>query len=288
MNTKRTILITTGVILLGLVAALWAGLLSQQHASADLQAVVPEIQREQAVREVEVSVWETCNAIFYYMTEPSAISLEEYHKQLIDVEHFMEIYTDLVTEGPELQMIAEFNQHWQTSISRAERLILLRNQLQSASHTLWNDIHDLEQMIQNESLLVLSGTPSQIQTKKLLLQKVATNVWEITRCLNFSIYSTGSEIEQHFKAHEKTVIAFLEQYQALGLTEQEKDFTDSLHERWNQYLKQLHQGSVLSQDLKQQSLSFWESIHEVDDIIDFEMQEEFKSHLNTRLAANIF
>lgn len=288
MKTKQILSITSGFILLGLVATLWAGLFRQHGSSSNTQTIIPEIQREQAVREVEVSIWETANAIFYYMVEPSAMSLEEYRKQLLDVKQFMGIYDGLVTEGPELQMITEFNQRWQTSVSRAENLIPLRDQVQSASNSLWDDIHDLAQLLQNESLLVISGTPSQIQTKKLLLQECATHLWEVTSCLSFCMHATASENKTHFKAHEEMVASVLERYQAQGLSDEEKEFISSFQQQWNDYLKQLHQRLNLDQELKRQALSFWESMHEVDDVIDFEMQEEFKSRLNTRLGVNSF
>ncbi len=287
MNKRTAIAIISLMVVSVFIVTAWGKLFSAT-TGLDTDRLLPEIQREQAIREVEVSLWETANAIFYYMNYPSAVSLEEYRKQLLDVENFMGVYSNLVTEGPELKMIAEFNRHWETSVSHAEGLLPLRDQLQALKTTLSNDMNHLEQVIGNESLLVLSGSPAQIQDKKLLLQGLIANLWHITTNLSLAMHSTIDEHNRHFKAQQQSVTTTWERYLNLDMSNQEQEFITSLKQQIEKYLNHIQEGYSLSRNLKQQSLSFWESMHEVDDVIDFEMQEEFKSRLNTCLGVESF
>ena len=71
------------------------------HSAAIDWLLQVEIPKERALREVEVSVWEATNAIYYYMVEPSGTSLEEYKKQLKDVDLFMAKYKQLIDNEKE-------------------------------------------------------------------------------------------------------------------------------------------------------------------------------------------
>ena len=106
-----------------------------------------ELPMEQAVREVEVSIWETANSIFYYMIEPSAISLEEYKKQLIDVENFMAKYNALVDTEQEKQMAAKFQNMWTDSVAKAEELIKLRDKMRELHEKAWDATHEADDII---------------------------------------------------------------------------------------------------------------------------------------------
>ena len=96
--------------------------ISKERAKLD-KILKVELPMEQAVREIEVSIWETANAIFYYMLEPSATSLEEYKKQLKDVEKFMVKYKALVDIEKEKKMVAKFERMWLIRSPRLRNLL---------------------------------------------------------------------------------------------------------------------------------------------------------------------
>ncbi len=60
-----------------------------------------ELPMEHAIRGVEVSVWKTSNALYYYMVRLSKTSLEEYRHQLADVNEFMTKYKNLLETDEE-------------------------------------------------------------------------------------------------------------------------------------------------------------------------------------------
>ena len=106
-----------------------------------------EMPMEQSVREVEVSIWETSNAIFYYMSKPSKTALEEYKKQLVDVEEFMAKYNALVNSEEEKKIAAKFEKMWADSVSKAEELIKLRDKLAIVEDQVWDSIHEADDII---------------------------------------------------------------------------------------------------------------------------------------------
>jgi len=93
---------------------------------------------EQTIREVEVSVWETSNAVFYYMTDPSEISLQEYKKQQKDVDKFYKKYIALIDTDHEKKMAAKFSKMWAGTLLKAEELIKLRNSIAELNKNRWD------------------------------------------------------------------------------------------------------------------------------------------------------
>ncbi len=94
-----------------------------------------ELPMEQAIREVEVSIWETSNALFYYMVRPSKTSLEEYRNQIADVNKFMTKYKNLIEADAEKAVAQKFDNSWQQMVSKAEALLQARDEFQETQET---------------------------------------------------------------------------------------------------------------------------------------------------------
>ncbi|MCP3682223.1 MAG: hypothetical protein GY861_05975 [bacterium] len=241
-----------------------------------------ELPMEQVVREVEVSIWETANSIFYYMIEPSAISLEEYTKQLKDVENFMAKYDALIDTEQEKQMVAKFQNMWTDSVTKAEELIILRDKMKKLQEKIWDAIHETDDVIDYKvQVAFVEGLPDLIEKEKAV-REVEVSIWEAINATNYYIHRQFDKPQREYPRQLEDVTEFWEKYKSLNITSAEEPFIKEFDDDWNLSVKLMHECYSLSDELKQKYLAFWESVHMADDVIDFDIQEYLKKRIESR------
>ena len=252
--------------------------------TAARKVVDVELPMEQAVREVEVSVWETANAIFYYMVEPSAISLEEYKKQLKDVENFMAKYNALVDTEQEKQIVAKFQNMWTDSVTKAEELIKLRDKMKELHEKTWNAVHDADDVIDYKvQVAFVEGLPDLIKKEKAV-REMEAGIWEVIGATNYYIHRQFDKPQRAYSKHLEELSEFWGTYKGLNITPAEKPFLEEFDNKWNLSVKLMNECHSLADELKQKYLAFWESVHAADDVIDFEIQEYLKKRIESRMT----
>ena len=252
--------------------------------TAARKVVDVELPMEQAVREVEVSVWETANAIFYYMVEPSAISLEEYKKQLKDVENFMAKYNALVDIEQEKQIVAKFQNMWTDSVTKAEELIKLRDKMKELHEKTWNAVHDADDVIDYKvQVAFVEGLPDLIKKEKAV-REMEAGIWEVIGATNYYIHRQFDKPQRAYSKYLEEVSEFWGTYKGLNITPAEKPFLEEFDNKWNLSVKLMNECHSLADELKQKYLAFWESVHAADDVIDFEIQEYLKKRIESRMT----
>jgi hypothetical protein len=175
-----------------------------------------ELPMEQAVREIEVSVWETANSIFYYMIEPSAISLEEYKKQLKDVENFMTKYKALADTEQEKLMIAKFAKMWSDSVAKAEELVKLRDKMEALHEKAWDAVHQADDVIDYKvQVAFIKGTPNLIEKEKAV-REVEVSIWEAIGAINYYIHRQFDKPQRAYPSQLEDVSEFWGKYKRLN------------------------------------------------------------------------
>lgn len=238
-----------------------------------------ELPMEQAIREVEVSVWETANSIFYYMIEPSAISLEEYKKQLKDVKNFMTEYRALADTEQEKQMIATFEKMWSDSVAKAEELVKLRDKMKALHEKAWDAVHEADNVIDYKvQVALVEGIPDLIE-KERAVREVEVSIWEAMSVTNYYIHRQFDKPQREYPSQLEDVAEFWGKYKSLNMTASEKPHIEEFDTAWNHSVELMNECYRLADELKQKYLAFWESVHAADDVIDFEIQEYLKNRI---------
>ena len=241
-----------------------------------------ELPIEQSVREVEVSVWETANSIFYYMVEPSAVCLEEYKKQLKDVDNFMAKYAALVDTEQEKQVIAKFHNMWNDSVAKAEELIQLRDKMKELQEKAWDAVHETDDVIDYKiQVAFVEGLPDLIEKKKAV-SEVEVGIWDAINTTNYYIHRQFDKPQREYSKLLEDVTEFWGKYKSLNITSAEKPLIKEFDDNWNLSVKLMNECYSLADELKQKYLVFWESVHAADDVIDFEIQEGLKKRVESR------
>jgi hypothetical protein len=238
-----------------------------------------ELPMEQAVREVEVSIWETSNAIFYYMVEPSAISLEEYKKQLKDVENFMTKYNALTETAQEKQMVEKFQTMWTDSVAKAEEIIVLRDKMKVLHENTWDAVQAAGDVIHYKvQTAFIEGLPDLLEKEKAM-REVEASIWEAINATNYYIHSQFDKPRREYPRQLEDVAEFWGKYKSLNVTSAEEPYIKEFETNWEIAVKLMNECYSLSDELKQKYLAYWESVHASDDVIDFDFQEHLKKRI---------
>jgi len=243
-----------------------------------------ELPMEQAVREVEVSIWETANSIFYYMIEPSAISLEEYKKQLIDVENFMAKYNALVDTEQEKQMAAKFQNMWTDSVAKAEELIKLRDKMRELHEKAWDATHEADDIIDYKVQAAFVEDLPDLIDKEKAVREVEVSIWEAINATNYYIHRQFDKPQREYPGQLEDVTEFWGKYKSLNITPAEEPFIKEFETDWDLSVKLMNECCSLADELKQKYLMYWESVHAADDVIDFDIQEYLKKRIEIRMT----
>ncbi|MCQ9206713.1 MAG: MCP four helix bundle domain-containing protein [Omnitrophica bacterium] len=241
-----------------------------------------EMPMEQSVREIEVSMWETTNAIFYYMLEPSAISLEEYKKQLKDIEEFVVKYKALINTEKEKKILEKFEKKWADSVSKAEELIRLRDKMEELHEKAWDMVGDADDIIDYKiQPAFMAGVPDLIEKEKAV-REVEVSIWEAISATNYYLYRQFDKPKRVYHSQLADVDEFWGNYKKLSITPSEQAHIDEFENEWSRSRKLMEECHALADELKKKYLIFWESAHAADDIIDFDIQEHLKKRIEDR------
>lgn len=271
--------IVSAVLLITVIAVGLRYFAVSKEVDAAKKVVAVELPMEQAVREVEVSVWETANSIFYYMVEPSAISLEEYKKQLKDVENFMAKYDALVDTEQEKQMVAKFQNMWTDSVTKAEELIKLCDKMEELHEKAWDAVHKTDDVINYKiKVAFVEGLPDLMEKEKAMCEMMYS-IWEAISATHYYIHRQFDTPHREYRHQLEDVTEFWGKYKSLNITPAEEAVIKEFDDNWDLSVKLMNECHSLADELGQKYLAFWESVHAADDVIDFEIQECLKKRI---------
>jgi len=255
----------------------------RQEQSKSNRLLNIEIPMEQAIREIEVSIWEVGNAISYHIVTPSAMSLEEYKKQLKDVKEFLTKYKKLIETDQEKEMTAKFELKWAKTISIAEELIKLRDIISDLQEKGWNSIDNLDDLLDYKvQPSLVKGTKDQ-QKKRIISGELEESIWEILSSIYFYNLKQSDEAKREYPEQITEVNDMLKQYKKLNITSAEIININEFEKTWNNSKPLFDKLYLHTDEIQKKYLDFWESLHEVDDVIDFEIQEYLKDRIKKYL-----
>ena len=246
-----------------------------------------ELPMEQAVREIEVSIWESTNAIFYYMTDPSATSLSEYRKQLKDVEAFMLKYKSFIDTVEEKKMLEKFEKMWIVTVFQAEELLKLRNKMTELQEKLWDTVYITDNVIDFEVQHAFVKEPPDQMEKEKAVREVKVSIWEAINATNYYIHSQSDKPKRVFPSQLTDVNVFWGKYKKLNIIDAEAPHIIKFEKTWHHSAALMKECYTLTDELNNKFLAFWESVHKLDDVIDFEIQEYLKKRINILINKKI-
>jgi hypothetical protein len=276
-NKKTSVL--AGLLIVVIIVGIFGYYIISREKSRIAKVIEIEVQMEQLVRELEVSVWETANAVFYYLVEPSKTAAEEYKKQLGDVKDFTAKYKNLIDSDEENQMLAKFERLWSDSVSRARRLIELRDEMAEVAEETWDAVHEVDDIIDYKiQPAFVEGIPDLIEKEKAV-REVEASIWEAVNATHLYMNERSDKARREFLIQLDNVNEFWENYKKLNRTSAEEPHIREFENLWSDAVVLMKKYISLADELKDKELAFWESIHAADDVVDFEIQ----THLNKRI-----
>jgi len=272
-------------MMIALISALMIGVgmgafqLGKSNAGTKM-VLSKELPMEQAIREVEVSIWETANAVFYYMVDPQETALEEYKKQLKDVETFMAKYGDLIDSEEEKRIAAKFNGMWADVVKKAEKLIWARDQMTENQEKAWGAVHEVDDILDfNVQPAFIPGLPDLLE-KEQAVREVEVSIWEAMSAVHYYAYRQFDKPKREYPGQLEDVEEFWGKYKKLQITPAEKPHLKKFDDAWAEAVQSMGDVFRHVDELKAEFLDFWEAVHVVDDIIDFEIQEHLKKRIS--------
>ncbi len=268
-----------------LVVVIAGGVLGYSHLSresAGARKILDiEMPMEQAMREVEVSIWETANAIYYYLVYPSVTSLEEYKSQLKDVEKFKTIYKHLIDTDEETKMVAKFENMWADSVSKAGELVELRDRMTELVDETWDTVHTADDIIGYKiQASFVKGVPELLEKEKNI-SEVNESIWEVFSAHGYYLYKHSEKAKKEFTEQLVNVDEYWGNYKKLTLTAVEEPYIEEFESSWKHAVELMKECQMLSDELREKELVFWETVHGTDDVVDFEIQEQMKKRIRT-------
>jgi len=239
-----------------------------------------ELPMEQAIREVEVSIWETSSALYYYMVHPSKTSLEEYERQLADVNEFMTKYKNLIETDEEKAVAQKFDDSWKQIVSKAEALLQARDEFKETQERAWDIIHQSDDVVDYKlQPAFIPGSPDLLKKEKAI-REVEVSLWEALNATNYYAYSQLDKPKREYPMQIEDVKEFLGTYKNLKLTALEKLNLAEFEASWKKSVDLMNKLFKDAEKLAEAQSDFWGAIHKADDIIDFEIQ----THLAKRIS----
>ncbi len=268
------------IILILLAVIVFGGILGYQFISKERQKVDKILEvawnKVPTVREIEVSFWEAANAIFYYTTDPSAVSLKQYQKEVREIDKFMTKYKALIDTEEEKRIAVKLEKLWKDSITEAEGLIKLRQNMIDITKKAWDSVHEADDIIDYKiQPTFIEGIPDLIEKEKFV-REIEVSIWEAINATNFYLYSHSDDARREFPLQLEDVNKYWEMYKKLDITATEKPYIKEFEDLWQHSVELMKECNTLADELKEKKLSFWKSVLIVDDVFDFEIQEYMK------------
>ena len=275
MDKLKIMLVVLLVAVIG--GSLLGYLVMSKEEAKRYEMLTRELKMEQAVREVEVSIWEAANSVFYYIVQPSAVAVEEYKKQLKDVEEFMSAYKKLISSEQQKSKVAKFEKMWADLVLKGEELIALRDNLAELREEIIDSVHDTDDIIDYKIQAALVEGIPQLIAKERAVREVEVSIWEAANAaLSYTCKPSAKTSKEFFKQLDD-VNEFWQRYTKLNITSGEEPHIKEFEESWNRCRELfLKESQALADEINTKYLVFWETVHAVDDVIDFEIQAEMK------------
>lgn len=237
------------------------------------------IPMELAAREIEVSIWKTANAIFYYMTEPSATSLRGYRKELKDVKEYMNKFKALVKTEMEKRIMAEFEELWTDVVAKGGELLKLRDQMTKLQEKTWGAVHEVDNVIDYKlQAALVEGIPDQLKKEKAL-REIEVSIWEAFNAINYYVHRQFDKPKREFPIQLEDVNEYWEDYKRLDLDSTEKPHLHEFASNWMVASGLMKETVQLADELKAKYIGFWESVHDAGDVIEFRIQRHLQKGL---------
>ena len=279
MPDKKTSILVSLLIVVIIIGILGCYLISREKRRI-AQILAVEVQKEQAVREIEVSIWETSNALFYYLVEPSKTAAEEYRKQLGDVREFQALYRKLIDSEEEKAMLAEFNKLWADSISRAQQLIELRDEMADIADKVWDAVHKVDDIINYKiQPAFVDGTPDLVEKEKAI-REVEVSILGAAYATQLYLSERSDIAKRELSLQLDNVNEFWEKYKRFYRSSADEPPIKEFDKSWREAVVLMQKCILIADALKNKELLFWEAVHAADDVVDFEIQLHLKKRLN--------
>ena len=268
MKTPVTISLITA-----LVIGVGIGSFQLGAGNLDSRALMSKnLLKEQAMREVEVSIWETANAIFFYLTEPQESALEEYRLQLEDVEAFLAEFEALVETEVEKNRMVQFRSMWRGVRIKAENLIRLRDGLTRVQEEAWDRVQEIEDILTYQIQPALATVEIGRREKNRAIKEIQVGAWEALTAVSVLVDRRFDKAERVFSDQVKGVEGKWAQYKKTPLNQAEFSHLEEFDEAWSEAVNAMGETFAYAGALRQNIREFWGSVHVGDDFIDFEIQ----------------
>ena len=243
-----------------------------------------ELQVEHLVREIEVSVWETANAVFYYLVKPSKTAAEEYRKQLGDVKDFTAQYKNMIVSEEEKQMLAKFEQLWSDTVFRSDRLIELRDEIAGLTEEVWNALHKIDDVIDYKiQPAFVEGIPQLVEKEKAV-REVEVGIWEAANATTLYLIERSEKAERKLLHQVNNVNGFWSIYKKLYRSSAQESHIKEFENSWSKAVNLMKKCITLAAELKDKELEYWEAVHATDDVVDFKIQIHLKKRIKDLIS----
>ncbi|PCJ54702.1 MAG: hypothetical protein COA79_21555 [Planctomycetota bacterium] len=243
--------------------------------------ITQKLYKEQLIREVEVSIWETSNATFFYTSYPTKTSKQEYLQQLADVTSFMTKYSQVINSKEEKAILKKFNLLWKKTVAQADVLFVDTNKIELLQKSLWNTINQLDDIIEYKIQPSFKKGSINAMEKERLILKIETSIWQVFSNNNYYTHKLSYKPKDKLKNNILKINNFIGEYKQLKLNSEEIVHAVEFNNKWVNISQLLTQYEILLNNFYNEKLVFWDLLHEIDDIIDFEIQNNFtKLHMH--------
>jgi len=285
MTLHRAVALCVLALFTGLGCLGYVGLTSAKQTTASYRLL---LEKELALRQVEVSIWEAANAVYYFVRDPSELPKQEYSKQLKDVEEYIKKCQTSITSERGKKALGEFLLRWGDCVARSDEIFRLRREQVSAGRHAWDRIHAADDVIDYQlQASFVNGVPQVIEREKAI-REVEVSLWEALNATNY--YSTQQlEVARtEYVAQLKDVEQFIAKFKALAPTPDETKHLNEFLLCWKAAKVSMNRTNEISVLLRAKQLGYWRSVHAADDVIDFKLQpslNEERKDLDERAAA---
>jgi len=293
---QKLILSFTGIALLVGIVGYFSLLLSNQVMGLK----TTELPMEQALREVEVGIWETNHAADSFRLSGSNFYKELYYKQIEKVEEFLPQYANLTDTEEEKQFLKEFQILWEDAKVSGNKMIELAEKQKSAEDAFFVNVDEADDVIDFEIQGKWKPTDPYILEKEQAVREVEVSIWEAIHAgqqftgLSGNIVRGGQKylgnardaakrgadaslvkgdfadlMERQFEDVEK----YWTLYKSLPLESIEKEAIKEFDRYWEQAVKAGREVVSLYDQSEEQFNTLFTKIKQADNVIDFKMQE---------------
>ena len=241
-----------------------------------------DLPMEQAIREVEVSIWEVSTAILDYGIDPTLKSLNEYKKKIKDVVQFMTKYKTLEDSDDAKKLTEKFDTAWTNIIGVAENFIETRTKMEELQKEAWDIVHIADDIIDYKIQPAFAKKLPDLLEKEKSIREVEVSIWEANNAVNYFMARHADRAKKEYEKQLKDVDIFWKKYQKLHISTVEKINSKNFWMEWEKAVKVMNKAIELSQQLKKLKIQLLREIHAIDNVVDFGIQELLKERIRKK------